>query len=293
MTRTELPRRPYPEMTPSPDGLLQVRAEAGRRRRRRMVVVSAGGAGIASAVAAVVVLAAGGGGVAVLRPEPAGPVLAPTPSVTTPLPSSLDEPGGSRQRARHAPATAPRVGTQQEGASVHAGPSSPAPTRPTPTAAAPPGAAPAPVLSRRASSYDGAPRVCGGSSYSDTGGTVENGVGWCLLASAQRTSAGERLTVNLCRDSTAGGTLTFGSSREVDLALSVDGRSVWSWSKTDPGHPDAHRLPTSADGCWDWTLTWPGTTQAGSAAPHGTYTLTATSTADELKGRTDVTTFTY
>jgi hypothetical protein len=293
MTRTGLPRRPYVEMTPSPDGLLEVRAEAGRRRRRRLVAVSAGGAGIASAVAVVVVLAAGGGGVAVLRPEPAGPVLAPSPSVTSPLPSSLDEPDGGRERVGHAPATAPRVRPQRAGASVHAGPASPTPTRPTRPAAAPSAAASAPVLSRTASSYDGPPRVCGGSSYGDTGGEVENGVGWCLTASARGTATGERLRVNLCRDSTAGGTLTFGSSREIDLVLSIEGRSVWSWSRTSPGHPHAHRLSASANDCWDWTLTWPGTTQAGSAAPRGTYTFTATSTADELKGRTDVATFTY
>jgi len=124
-------------------------------------------------------------------------------------------------------------------------------------------------------------RVCGGGTSSDDSG-VHNGVGWCPRATAARESGGVRLTFQVCRDSTAGGRLTFASSREVDLVLRHDGHVVWRWAKVRPGHPDSHVLTTPANGCWNWTLVWPGTTSTGHSAPRGNYTLTGASTSQEV-----------
>ena len=135
-------------------------------------------------------------------------------------------------------------------------------------------------------------RVCGGGSSSDDSG-FHNGVGWCPSVTAVHVSGGVRLTFQICRDATAGGRLTFASTREVSLVLRRDGKVVWSWAKVAPSRADSHVLTTPANGCWNWTLVWPGTTSAGGAAPHGTYSLTGASTAQEVYPDKAKASFTY
>ena len=68
---------------------------------------------------------------------------------------------------------------------------------------------------------------------------------------------------------------------------------MWSWAKVVGSSPDSHVLTTPANGCWNWTLVWPGTTSAGDRAPRGSYTLTGTSTAQEVAQDEARTTFSY
>ena len=99
-------------------------------------------------------------------------------------------------------------------------------TRPTLAPGAPRPATQQPQLVRTQSTYSGTPRVCQGSTTdSDTG--THYGVHWCIRATATPVSDGVRLSVQVCRDCTGGsGTLTFGGTREVDLSVVQDGRTV-------------------------------------------------------------------
>ena len=139
------------------------------------------------------------------------------------------------------------------------------------------------VVVRTQSRYSGYPRVCRTGDSADNQ-SVRPGANWCTEAAAAPSDGGERLSFTLCRDSTSGGTLTFTGSREVDFAVVSGGKTIWSWSHDHPGTPSQHTLSATADGCWVWSLVWPGMTQAGAAAGHGSYTLVATTTAQELRG---------
>jgi predicted lipoprotein with Yx(FWY)xxD motif len=114
--------------------------------------------------------------------------------------------------------------------------------------------------------------------------SVHPGAQWCPEADVNPTANGKRLSLTLCRDSSAGGTLTFDSTREVDFAVTRGGKTIWTWSHDHPGSASQHTLSAAADGCWVWSLVWPGVTQAGRSVGEGAYTLVATTTAQELQG---------
>jgi hypothetical protein len=282
--QTELPRRPFVEQLPPPDGLGVVRREATRRRRRKAVGVVTGG--VTAAVVTVAAVLAGGGvdGDAVLRPAPA------PPAVQLPSPGGApvsQHPVVSRLRnevAAHAqPADGGGFATSAAGGGGGGSGSSARSQNP---------AAQSITLTRTRSAYTGAPRFC------RTGDTVDSrvhpGDDWCFAAAAVVVRGGVRLSLQACRDSTTAGNLTFASSRELDLVLTHGGRTVWSWSRAHPGTPSQHSLTAPADGCWNWSLVWPGVTQSGSGAAHGAYVLTAISTADEFYGASPATvTFDY
>ena len=272
---TELPSRAYVELPPPPDGFATVRREASRRRARRTVATVAGGIS-AAVVGVVVVLLGGGGDVAVLRPAPVTPATQlPGRLAQSPSPSpSLAAPSGPQHLL---PVTGGRSGGATSATSA-------AGATPTPSPSPQHAGSREPSLVRTQSTYTGATRVCTGSQYGDTSGQQQSGAGWCLDVSAAAVSGGERLSLTLCRDSTSGGSLTFATTREVDLAVMRGGTTVWSWSHDHAGTPSQHTLAASANGCWTWSLVWPDVTQSGSSAGHGTYTLVATSTADELQG---------
>jgi hypothetical protein len=266
--QTQLPRRPYLEQLPPPDGLGSVRREAARRRRRRAVRVATGGVTAAIVTAAALLVGGGSDGDAILRPAPAAPVTG------IPTPGGVAAPHGKVAPHSHVTVTRPGAGgdvavTPVSGAAARAGRQAPA----SMTAQV--------SLTRARSSYTGAPRFCR-TGDSAEGNTVHPGANWCLAATAVRTSDGERLSLQVCRDSTSGGSLTFGSSREVDFVVKRAGTTVWSWSHAHPGSPSHHTLTAPADGCWNWTLVWPGVDQSGRAVGHGSYTVTSNSTADEL-----------
>ena len=269
--QTELPRRPYAELAPPPDGLATA-LRAGRRRRTRRAVAAVTGGATAVVVVTVVLMLGGGGGVAVLRPAPVPPATAlPTPSVTSAPPVVGAQP------AKPPPSAHPVV-------SGNVGPGA---KRPSATGTAPAGESTAPgdsiVLSRSQTRYTGYPRVCRTGASSDSQST-HPGSEWCRDAAAETADGGKRLSLTLCRDSTSGGSLSFANTREVDFAVVTGGATIWSWRHDHPGTPSQHTLSASADGCWVWSLVWPGVTQAGGPAPHGSYTLVATSTAQELEG---------
>jgi hypothetical protein len=300
MTDRGLPRRPLTPMQPPIDGLQDVRREAGRRRRRRAAISAASGATVAAAAAAAIVLATETGGLAVLKPvPPAAHLPSSRPAATAHLPKSVastpDRSGGHRPTSVGSlPTTRKRPATSMAtGNSDAVAPARPAQSQQQSTVMS---GHRTPYMTRYRSTWKGSGvadrRLCSGVESSDDQGT-HHGVGWCPSAIATRVSGGERLTFQICRDSTSGGQLTFSGSREVDLVLRHNGHVVWSWAKVRPGHPDSHHLTAAADGCWNWTLVWPGVTSGGRAAPRGSYTVTASSTAQEVSPQLATADFSY
>jgi hypothetical protein len=280
---TQLPRRPFRALPPPSGGLDSVRREARRRRRRRATAVAAGGTGVA-AVAVAVVVSTASGGFAVLKPMPPAGGGGPTshPSVA---------PGA----VHHAPPSTSVPTSRGSGASVgvpsHGRPAGdvtgqgPARRGSVATSTQPSGRRGDPRLERYRSTNPGpsfkSTELCGeGVSYGDG---ADASVGWCFGVSATRQAGAERLTVHLCRDNTSGGRLSFPSAREVDITVRQGSKTVWDWGHDHPDQPGAHQLAAPVNGCWNWTLLWSGNTQRGGAAPHGSYTFVATTTAKELR----------
>jgi hypothetical protein len=57
------------------------------------------------------------------------------------------------------------------------------------------------------------------------------------------------------------------------------------WRLTGGAATSSHDLATPANGCWTWSVDWTGTDDAGRPVDRGSYTLAATSAADEVRGR--------
>ncbi|HET6909499.1 MAG TPA: hypothetical protein VFH54_09190 [Mycobacteriales bacterium] len=285
MTQTGLPRRPFLEVPPPPGGLDDVR-RAARFRRRRRAAVAAGGSSVLAVVVVLVMLLGGGGGVDVLKTVQ--PAVTPTPAAGSPAISAPATPHSVRPAGT--PASAEPVG--QAGtlggavASTGAVHSSPAAV-----------SQPQLVRTQRTDTGAGQVEFCSESVNVDAPASqpsVEHNqeVGWCFAAVAHRVTSGEQLTVDLCRDSTGSGTLTFDTTREVDLTVQRNGKTVWDWARDHPARSDQHQLTAASHDCWDWTLVWPDINQSGANAGHGTFTFVATSTAKELStGPTQTTTF--
>ena len=287
MSDIRLPERPMIELRPPVDGLDQVRHEAGRRRRRRAGMTAAG-LTTAAGVAVVVALSGATGGIDVLKPAPpAGH------GFVQPTPTATERVAAGRAKARKVDAghslpgrTGGHAGRATSGG--HGVDKLPAPAASTPPPGNQASQVQEPTLSRWQSTYTDSPaRQCSGSTYGDGSGTLENSVGWCLDVMATPASDGVRLHVRLCRDSTGGGTLSFAGSREVDLAVKQGTRTIWDWADLHPGGAGAHQLSEPANGCWNWSLVWPGVTTGGQSAGHGTFTFVGTSTANEMKGKPD------
>ena len=298
---SELPRRPFTPEMPPPEGLNSVRLEASRRRRVRAMRLTAGGAATAAAAAVVVAITGATGGADTLQPLPpavrptSGPVATATlspPAVPPPITTNPGTVGNADRSGGPQPVVTATSGPEGEGAAVST--AQPAAEPRAQDSASSGSRGDEPRMTRYRSTYESpaGARLCGGGSSSDDSG-FHNGVGWCPSVSAYRVSGGVRLTFQICRDATAGGRLTFASSREVDLVLRRDGRTVWSWAKVSASHPDSHLLTTPANGCWNWTLVWPGTTSDGKSAPRGTYSLTGASTAQEVSPDSAKTSFSY
>jgi len=129
---------------------------------------------------------------------------------------------------------------------------------------------------------DGATVCPGNESAPD--GSVTGGVGWCLTETARHVTDGMQLTIAACRDTTGGGRLSYSTTREVDLAVQRNGRTVWDWATDHPGTAWTHTRTAFANGCWNWQLVWPGVTQSGAPARHRSFTFVGTTTAEELAG---------
>lgn len=292
MSDIRLPQRPMVELPPPIDGLDQVRGAAGRRRRRRAGVLGAS-LTTAAGIAVVLSLSGGPGGLAVLKPAPpAGPGLVqPSPTATGAV--GVDP----AKRHQHVAARRPSTRGQQPGHAAQVSRSGqgtdmqpPPPTDVAPESQGQVSRTQQPTLSRWQSTYTGGARECTGSTYSGPDGTFESAVGWCATAIATSLSDGVRLHLQLCRDSTGGGTLTFSGTREVDLEVRDGSRTVWDWAKLHPGSAGPHQLSAIANGCWNWSVLWPDVTQSGAPAGHGVFTFVGTSAANEMKGSPDYST---
>jgi hypothetical protein len=247
-------------------------------------------AGLTSAAGLAVVLALSGGaaGVDVLKPAPPSGQGIDVPSPSPGRPTVMTLRPVTRHHGQAGPAAAGSAGGLVRRGAAGTPPQVAGAEPVTNNAAAPPSGSVAqprqPTLSRWQSTYTGSPRECAGSTYGDSSGTLKNAVGWCLDVFATPLSHGVRLHMQLCRDSTGGGTLSFASTREVDLAIKQGKRTVWDWAALHPGGSDAHQLSEPANGCMNWSVTWPDITTAGSTAGHGDFTFVGTSTADEMQG---------
>lgn len=273
MSRTDLPRRPYADLDPPPAGLEEVRRVALRRRRRRAIAVGLTGSATAAVVATLLVLT-GSAGLDVLRtsqpvtgdPHQASPNPSPAPHATA---SPTSVPNGPQAGVAVAPGGTARD-SQPSGQSAE-------PSQ---------RAAPAPQLVRTYGPRPKAPGdlavICGAQSSSD-GNTAQTETDWCLSAVTKAVSGGVRLTVDLCRDSTSAGTLTFPTTAEADITVQRGGKVVWDYAQAHSSHSFRHVLDAAADHCWDWSVVWPDITQTGASAGHGTFTFVATSYAQEVQ----------
>jgi hypothetical protein len=287
MIGTGLPQRPFVQLPAPPDGLGEVRREASRRRRRRALGVAVAGGG-AVALAAVLAVGSGGSGLAVL--QPVDPGVTPAPDVSAPASAHQRAPHSMTSAGhRHAATGESRTGRQPSagavgsrgGAGADGSGATTSRSRPRHQRAV---ATYSPAIRLvRSSSRSSQPRVCQGSTYSDDG-RLGYAVDWCLTSAATPVAGGVELSLEICRDATSNGRLTFDSTREVDLTVKQGSTTIWDWARAHPGSPDNHQLSAPANGCWDWSLVWPGVTQSGRAAGHGSFTLVARSTAQELSG---------
>lgn len=264
-----LPRRPYVELSPPSDGFVAAVTEARRRRRRTVVTAAAGTSATAAVIAVAVAMFGGGaGGDAILRPAPVPPA------------GLVTSPGPHTSAAGVTPVRAHDSGRRSSGLT---GSSSTATSSfGAPAAVADAGDRRRPItLTRTRSTSTAGPDFCRtGDEISDT---YHPGSDWCPTATAVAVGGGERLSLTLCRDSTSSGTLTFDSSREVDFVVKRGSQRIWSWRHYQPGTSSPHTLSAPANGCWTWSLVWPGVTQSGGSAGRGSYTLVAASTADEIR----------
>jgi hypothetical protein len=261
-------------LSPPPDGLAAVLGEGRRRRRRRTAATSTAAVTSLAGVLALAVLTPGGEPDS-LRPMPAVPGVLPTPvrTAAAPLPT----------------AAAPRPGAPLPTTLVPVRPTGGQAPRTPPPAPASPAAAPSPQpraggyrTPDLARTYAGPPAKAGlcGAAYSNDSSTGQ--VGWCVIVTAERTSEGADLVVELCRDGTSAGRVSFDSDHEVDLAVLQDGRTLWQWSVGRTAGDDAHDLTAEPGGCWSWRAPWTGVDQRGEPLESGSYVLRGRSLADEL-----------
>lgn len=263
-------------LDPPPDGLSAVLVEGRRRRRRRTAATSTAAVTALAGVLALTLMPPGGGTDS-LRPMPAAPGVLPTASPSAPV---------------LLPSPSPLAGTPlpaapgQTAATTGAAPS---PTTSRPPASAKPAPAPqtepepegyrTPDLVR---TYAGPPaqaRICG-AAYSNDSSTGQ--VGWCVVVTAEQTPRGVDLIVEVCRDGTTSGRLTYGTEHEADLAVLEDGRTLWQWSAGRTPADGVHDLSADPGACWSWRAPWTGVDQRGEPLAGGTYVLRARSLAEEL-----------
>jgi len=191
--------------------------------------------------------------------------LTPTAAPSTPAPGATPSPGGAAPSASPSSAPEPVATTSP----------SPAPRGPRV------GVYRTPDLTRAYvdRTKPGGLTVCPSSSSDGSSVAVD----WCESAVARPTSRGHDLVAEVCRDASADGQLSFGSTHEVELRVQdAGGRTVWTWSA---GHLDEkypHVLAVQRNHCWDWTAPWTDVDARGVLLPQGTYQLVVAPLAREL-----------
>jgi hypothetical protein len=273
MSTTQLPRRPYVQLSPPDGGLDDVRRGARVRRRRRTIAVAALGSGVATTVT-VLALLGGSDGLAVLKTNvpPAGGTTPPAVSQVT---------GVATPSAHSHGVVAPQpagAGTQQTGAGTQQ--SSRVAGAPQTGKAQGTSSNSSPQMSRYKSTRS-RPPVCEAGSVNSN---VYSNVDWCLYPVVARSGDSTRLTMQLCRAAAGSGSLTFGTTNEADIAVQRNGKTIWDWARAHPARTSSHSLTLAQRECWNWSLLWPDVTQTGTSAGTGSFTFVATTYAEELSG---------
>jgi hypothetical protein len=288
MSTTQLPRRPFVQLSPPDGGLDDVRRTARGRRRRRAIAVAALGSGVAT-TATVLALLGGSGDLAVLKSNvvpPAGGQTSPGVSRVT----GAVTPPAQTQAAGHAAVAPAGAGTPQTGAgtqqsSVIVGGGTAAGNGTSHGSST--SSSNSPQMSRYRSTQS-KPAVCeavNGDSNNSFYGTYD----WCLYAKVTGAADGPRLTFSLCRATTSNGTLTFGTTNEADISVQRNGKTVWDWARAHPARSAQHTLSLGKNECWNWSLVWPDVTQSGASAGSGSFTFVARTYAEELVHNATVT----
>lgn len=272
----ELPRRPFTELAPPPDGFSAVRASAVSRRRAKSAVTGAGALSVLGLVLALV--ASSNARDDSLRVTNGGP---DDSTSAAPQPTSSAVPSVSERPATPAPAGSPGAIDASSGGAGS-----------DPAATEPPGTAPAdyrtPEVTREYVSRASATgtTVCSGTANGSTDPTLYYTVSWCHSAAVSTAPGGHDLTQQICRDSSSDATLSFDGSRELDLLVQrADGKVVWRWSVDHRDTSSAHTLAVEREHCWVWTVHWTDVDQRGAALPRGSYTLVVTTSASELASK--------
>ncbi len=283
MTDPTMPRRPMPSLLADPGTLRAIRVEARRRRVRRLQTTGAGTTTLA--LVAALALVNRGGSTVGLEPvvppvvvESVSPSAAPSavvPDVVTPaqpadtISRSTTTVTPSASSAAVAPRVGPSAGAQ----------------RPAPSAAPVNESVPRPPVTR-SERDSGVQAPC-------TAGTAVPD--WCLAATVDSGSSGERSTLQLAicpTDRTVDQTLSYPRDVETRFVVTQSGRDVWA-SDDDGGSGPAHAVTVTAGRCVVWSVEWDQTDGAGELVAPGDYDLTATSYAAEVAGApTSTATFT-
>jgi hypothetical protein len=285
----DLPVRPFTALAPPPAGaVVAVRAGRSIRRRRRL---TGAGAAAASVVLVAGVVAASGGG-STHAEDQLVPAHNPKAASASPEPAAVRRRGGAgaptagpapAARADALPGTLagapPAAGTSDSGKNTGSGQ---APQRGYRTPPLRRTYLPAPPQSAPNTQQGPGGRICS-VAYDDSGRGGAVTTDWCLTPHVTSTAHGHDLTIEVCRDSTGPGQLTFSRQSEVDLAVLAGSKTVWRWSVGQPDAAQPHSLQTAADSCWSWTAPWTDVNAAGRALPRGSYTLAVTSAAGELQ----------
>jgi len=249
---SDLPSHGFTPLPPPPAGAAAA-VRGGRVIRRRRRLTGAGAAAVSVALVAGVVAASGAGSThAEDQLVPAHGTTATTPPSYAPDAVSQGDAGNAQGAPVGAPPAA--AGQRPAGASVGG----------QPAAATQPGGAPrgtgssrgyrTPALRRTYAPPPAPPdpRFCEASVTDDPGGTHKR-IDWCLTATSTPTTAGHDLVLTVCRDRTTDATLTFGTTREADLVVSLAGRVLWRWSVGHAASTRPHALAIPAGACWSWT----------------------------------------
>lgn len=275
-------RRPFAG-PPPPGGGAELAMRVARHRRHRTRALAAGGA-LASA-AAVVALAVVGGSTQSLSNDRLDQATTPAPAQDVSARPSPSPAGPASPEV--APTTA--VATRPPGPS--AVPVGSAPPAPIPADARDDrdGAADAtyrtPPMSRTTSTDRAEPagtQFC--STYqADDSTRLGSRVNWCVQLRVEPAGGAQRLALDVCRDDTGPGELTYRDAFETDFAiLDRDEREVWRWSAGRSGDGPGQALDVAAGSCVTWSVDWTGVDRRGQRLPAGQYTAVSTTFAQEL-----------
>ncbi len=274
-------RRPQPGPPPPAVGA-QTAIRTARHRRQRARLLTGGG--VAAALIGVVAVSVLTGSTQVLSEDRLNVAASPTAG-----PEASDPPASAQ------PSTTPSAtstAATSASPSVAADPSAPAPASGDDGQS--PSGEPAagqdsttryrtPAMTRTATPVRTAPagsRFCASHS---TDNQVKRRLNWCFVVRAEATPAGHRLSLEICRDDTGPGTLSYRDALETDLAVLAGDQEVWRWSADHSPQGASHTLQVGSVQCFTWTVDWTDVDRSGAPLKPGSYSLLATTFASELQ----------